>query len=1064
MSNSNSIGQIFNFVVFLATLVIFINNVIDFRDRAQNYTTLDENLHIIDTFFLLVSSFVSLYLTLESPYDDFASFFNRRENSYLAVIYFVALLFTSGSTPINDAEFLFNKVQMAVGYYSDKVSNVTGIVSKSVPVSITNNLKIVGFGSAFIQITNYSKLVLLGASFVYFAIVVINDLPDIQRDTIRQFTRTIPGRLAILLAVLFNAYVFVDMLSSDADFVNDTIDNIRAIAQTIDEEPGVLLRPETIHMINDVVIAMLAVSSLYIIGVYEQFKMALLPLFLLTLRNMQRANIVSYDDVGFTVLFSVLCFIAVSTVVFSVSHLVRENNAPLYEIINVAPSILYKAGHILSVAAIVYVVISLQYGWFNFEFRPSGFAKEASERIESAIDKSKQVISDVQDIAIAMDPCMIRLPPVSTDETTTGSEADTKRILLKLRRTLAHTDSTMDCFNCRVCDVKGTCDLFPEKCENPHVHVDCIRHNCRQGFFTDVPTYPYEFRTTLEPKSCRTLRDAHDALGDELRDASSEVNNAGTDECPASLGPNDQCANPSDISEIYVSQACRDAMCTMFVSIALLGLGMAANPFSGSGPGLIIDFASQASLRVFKIGRKMMKISKRLIRRMRKVAKLANRVRKLAIVKKGILFAKWSLILAVAPVIINGVVSLVLIMFRRRVYVMTEYKRINNVAAGITISLGMALPMLVLQSVFLAIVYGYPHVMHTILVELPDELVEGEMIEGLGYSALKLAYFMSTVGTAFTLAASVIFTAENGVWTILDQLKLWTKNVIQYIWAKGRRPKLVQTKANPLSKTVEALGDWKLRFLQPLLISLPVLYIMFYAHDYSYVNVYYNINPEGTVFADEADETINGKALFDSTTGDLDDVSNACDVISAIVKIMLEVVGGGISAIMSVSTTFTTQLQFAIDALLTLRERIANIASFPRIEIPVSLFASSKYLETLIVFFLPLVSTGFIAFAWGLSLFGSVVNIFNPFTKTTSTPTVDDVFSTVSVLVFALSTINIFAHILIGRLVMVVAGQSLPFVDIEAELGYKHYLSMGASLLNIVSAISVYVNSVVPIE
>ena len=65
----NTVYQLLNFSFFVASLVLFLNNVFQFEYNNRFYETLDDNIFIVNDILLLIFNIVVLYNSIETPYE-----------------------------------------------------------------------------------------------------------------------------------------------------------------------------------------------------------------------------------------------------------------------------------------------------------------------------------------------------------------------------------------------------------------------------------------------------------------------------------------------------------------------------------------------------------------------------------------------------------------------------------------------------------------------------------------------------------------------------------------------------------------------------------------------------------------------------------------------------------------------------------------------------------------------------------------------------------------------------------------------------------------------------------
>jgi hypothetical protein len=968
-------------------------------------------------------------------------------NSYVDVIMFVALMYNSTSTVLEDTDILYTFTSDTIFKGLNTVSNVTGLdgqefIFQEVFNVIDNDLDITALGAQFVQLVNYSKIGSFLGALYYLVILVLNDPPDLSPSTWKRFFRSLPGRSAILSVLVFNVYVYVNTLTTTEREVKRTsflhlneITRIRGI-----EDLGSFWMDETVvYIFKDVTMGLLIVVALYILVFYGKYKMALLPTVLVTLHNLIRADEDGYSDTEFTVLVVMGYIMLTSIIAFTTSYFIKDGSgySPLYTATNIIPNVLYKLGHILGIVAVCLLFVAYQYDWIDFQFQPGNLAKDAADKITKAGDVIDVYFEKLLDMAMTLDPCVVKIPRIDTSNIMTVDD-------IPDRMADARGEARQGEYNMAKC----TEDSYPYNIDRPFPLGHIIKCN--------------KFASAMEEEERR------------LRDEYTDVENKN-----AALGMSPITEENLE-DEFYVSQSCRDTQCAVLTSLVVLGMAIAWVPFIG-GIGPIISNTGRAAHNVFRIGRKLAKFLPRMKKIRRSVVKLARRIRKLAVVTKGGMSYSHTLAVIFLPVIVSAAVSLTLIMFKRKVVKVDGEKitRTERVQQGLSLAMSLTLPIVLFEAVFLLVTFFYPELVQLIMDQLPQTFVQGEMEVMVGYRALQYSYFISLIGNVMVLISNLAFSFENGVFGILDIFKGWARNFIRSVRERRIKRKAErqeaktqagpgQNKKSPLKKIItrikkiaKNLLNWKVKFLQPFIFSMPVIYLAWLAHNdpsIKYVNVYYSAKPEAASAQEEIGGTIRQEESSTSLSFDISD--NTCGPVGAVIKGLLDLIGG-LDAIEGIFNQFGGSIAEALQAAGQFVEELTALVSVPRFEIEMKLF-DSELVENIVVFFIPLLCTAVLGIIWVISLFFQQVYLLNPFTRVEHKPTTDEMLSKASVFVVSGSLINIATHMLVGSLILVIVNSDLPYIQIQSELGDKHYITLLCSIFNMISGVAVYVNTVAP--
>jgi hypothetical protein len=161
-----TVTQLFNFGVFLCSLVLFLNNLYDFQYKRSLITDIDDNIPVFHDLTLLFASFYVMYGSIVTPFEvSTRRQFGYRPESLPNVLYFTALLYSSVTTVLDDPSVLISRTfeAFSVAIPSDQVGGIdVAVVAGQLAFD-----DVTFFSFWIIQVTNISKAYIMIAGLVY---------------------------------------------------------------------------------------------------------------------------------------------------------------------------------------------------------------------------------------------------------------------------------------------------------------------------------------------------------------------------------------------------------------------------------------------------------------------------------------------------------------------------------------------------------------------------------------------------------------------------------------------------------------------------------------------------------------------------------------------------------------------------------------------------------------------------------------------------------------------------------------------------------------------------------
>jgi hypothetical protein len=1087
-----TLGQLFNFLVFGASLVILLNNVMDFRYRLELFKHFEDNLDLLNDVLIMACAFGATFFSITSPYDEedgSRSLFNTDE-SFTTVLYMIFLLVTSTSVPTDDPQVLFRTS------YEILVAATNGtLVTENLNIyELEDEHLITDIGVWYIQAVHTSKLFIFIASVIYAARVMWDNKPDLGAETWGNFREYLLGRIFLLSMVgVATFYWVINVVNVNNITIRSAVSNAEELLEDYDVG-GIdawLVDPTVQIAFSYMVTLCLLIIAAYIGIFYENFQFGLACVLVVFTQSLVQADKLLIDDASFSIKV-VLTMLTGLAFIGTGANWLKDKWQAGALVGRIIPSFIYKAGSILSILSLIFLIAAFTYNWLDFDFRPAGISLAVVEAMNDADARIDGIVNDVLEVARVLDPCLRKAIPSDvtydgTDVVAAGDAASVDEQIRQAREQIKNNVASAD----------STCVLSaPDFLIDTGLNARCANLNAE-----------------LESKRSSLV--------------------AAQDQGNALQTP----YTGNEDNEFFVDEQCRSTQCTVLLSAGIAAMALSAIPFCGV-VGFAAGTAARAGNVVYKIGRKIAKFAPKIKRKRNKIRKMANRIRKLAAASKGKIHFTLKLSAVFIPVILGATVTLCILMFRRDIYKkddkegayervrqidvegdfsLKSFKLIEKLNRGLSMVLGIYLPLTLVNTAFYISLVVMPDLFNSLFNELPQTLVAVKMETDVGYTSLKLAYLVASIGNGLIVLSNLLYLFDNSVIAALlalwDRIKntgtrlsqlyresadkrevLANKRLLEYDestdnsaptasdgrlrvgrgirgWSRWARIRFLNV--------LDVMGNWKSLYFQPLFFSIPALYLVYRGVfvDEKYFVFKYKANQETTSSTDEIGEVVAQEARVEAINQEMD--NGLCGLVGQLAEELLDAVGGGMAAIAGSIAEFSTILTGAFDGAEEFLASLADLVEFPSIELPIPHIPG---IPTIIgnfgIFGIPFICSTLLLVMWVSALFvdklGAFAGMLNRLnrgvTQGNDALVITDknneyqIAASVAVFILYASLTNILLHMVIGELVGTLSQYDMPFITVDVLLGPDYWFTQLASLLNIMSALSLYLNILLPIH
>lgn len=1039
---NSTLAQLFNFVLFMTSLLLSINNCLDIRYKwAQVENNLENDIGILHDMVLILASLTVCYLTINSPFEKVKATSSMslvtalETESLKTVIFYTSMLYASTTLVVEDPMLLFTKTFDFIDKEIDKIP----LIDVNIDINELDKELLTDIGLHFITYTNLSKVIILFGSVIYFLVIIYDHPPTtiIKEDGMRNWRDSTIPRVVLLWIWAFNvASYFVYMAGDDIHGHRGTFfKNTETVFRSFDNLSGMqeaLLHPKYQKLIQDIAVWLMLLATFYIIAFYKHYEYGAFCLLACVLQNVDKADGLLVDNI----MFDTNLWLLISMSVIAVASGIRFlwDNKHEYEILlQVIPDVLYKLGNIFCIAALFFAFISIRYDWLDFDFQPAGISQVVADSIEDASQRIDSVVDTLSSVATVLDPCSHRQTIAAVEGTVSASdESSLEQVLIEARQKIRDQAD----FNTNICV---------------------------------GPSSPFNFQN-LNETQCASLRAEFEFEKQALIHTFND--NAELE------GLKDYDENQHADDEFFVDQACVNAKCTALTAITVAAVATSFIPFF-SGASKAATMAARAAFRVFKIGRRLTKSLPRMLRKKRKIKKMASRIVALASATQKHAGFSEDLAVIYLPIAILGTAALSVIMFRRGVAHKKDpspYQSLMYNSIGFRMITGLYGPLAIAEFAFYMVLRIMPEFINGILKELPDVFVVSVLDVNVGFESLKFAYLLSFVGATMVTVGAILFMFENSILMAVKALINGIAYVYKRLFGSG-----TQTGADTMDKGTKCklfcykltllLTNWNTAYFQPLVFASPGIYLIYrgIATNEKYLKVYYGSNDDVARANDEFLEVVLHKERSEGMFIDFDAMN--CGAVAKLVKGILEAVPGGLPNINLGLSDFTNAISGAFDGAQEFLSELANLVDldFINIDLP-QLFPS--VLIPWMIFGLPILAAISLVVLWLLSVFidgfADLKNLLLLSDKEEYRTDTDSAFygrvaSAIAMFAFYISVINVLTHLVVGAILISALDVDMPFVKVTSEFGPAYFDTQYASLFTMMGAISIYVNVLLPV-
>lgn len=1070
---SNIVFDILNFLAFVSGVVLFVNNLFYVDSNVTLLYNVEQNIQLMSMMIATILAFFVMYISMSSPYET------KKESQiyhkfWLMILYVMSLAYVSMSDVVDDPSLIVEATFDFVSnnnLFIDFELNLDGDFHFKEMSAVTN-----GFLLAF----NFAKTFCLFYSIIFlayiFSLLIVDEDKQFDWKEIKvSWLQTIGQRITFLIIYIVNIVIAFgsigyDDFQTERDF-NTYLDVLLKMADdgaTVQSfyTPGFQGSANLLAMVVMVVLA-----GALLIFFKEEFQFSIFPLFLLTLQSIIRldTNVVDRPIFGFCVVIGMIqapIFLAILVRTFWRAYQESQVDVLIVPLANA----LYRAGNILSLLSLFFLYIGYMYPWLNVEFNPlASLTTSVFDNVKAAEDLITGLSNDVFDVVARFDPCYRKKTAERIDFVdTTGIPSD---VNTDLPESEGAYNSELE---------SSLWDIWNEG--GP-------RTNCLETFNGGQNI---RFRGSFDSafnQLCTKFKQDYDQRSQEFRDTQFTQQ---TDEPQRSY----TLADAENEESYFVDQNCRDVQCNVLLGAGIAALSLSAIPFFGV-LGTLMKIASKAVHTTFKVGRKIARNLPKLRKVKRRISKIRETVQSLLISTYNSLGATPALGAVFLPVLIGAFVTIVLLVVNRRIYINKNKSKLNQrfqlVSAGIRFALALWFPLVISEGMFLGMFGLYKEMMLAITKALPSSLVESDVDFLPGFEAMRIAYFLGFFGHAIVLLSSITLTGSNVVVIIVTVIynsvvKIFTP--IRSLFDVKRKQKDGGAKYKPLRRyentRASLFQSEKVReatsfftkldsiWLWPMLFSLPVFYLYIISFDESYKYVTFEYKANHDLLEKGADLNELNAAREGSATMGMDTQDEGCGLVGKVVMAVVNEVKS-LQLVTADLLNFDKLIGTAFDGAEEFLNQIGDLLLFPSIPLFVPLF-SSDFWENLLIFGLPLFNTMLIMTGYVLTLaaekFEEGSNMFRLFVKKYPSKrrvvdynenSLKKTFDlAIPLTVFYLALVNIILNEMVVALIQFLDRQSMPFIELSIQVASKYYLSILASLLNILSCVAFYVNIVLP--
>ena len=203
--NTTTVGQLFNFLNVIASLMVLVNSFFDIDYRISKMTHFEDNIGIVIDIVCCIAAFVVGYYSLLTPYDNLEVTTKATEN-FRTTIYMLSLHIAAQATVVDNPALIFSTAYELIGDVTDGSIVDTGDVTyiESTSISFLTNIN-----KYFLEAIYYSKTWLTIAGIIYSAYVIRANKPDFGESCRVYFIKTSFGRIPSIIITSFALYQYI---------------------------------------------------------------------------------------------------------------------------------------------------------------------------------------------------------------------------------------------------------------------------------------------------------------------------------------------------------------------------------------------------------------------------------------------------------------------------------------------------------------------------------------------------------------------------------------------------------------------------------------------------------------------------------------------------------------------------------------------------------------------------------------------------------------------------------------------------------------------------------------
>lgn len=1002
-------GQLFNFFVTLAGVIVAVNCFFDLDYRLNNMTRFEDNIGVVVDLISGIAALSVSYFSIITPYDAIEIVTTADEN-FRTVLYMICLHMAAQAEIVDDPAIIFSGVFEAVGEFTNGTA-----VDVGEEISFTQAFEMdlyTGLIKGFLNLIYLSKIWLTIAGVIYSFYVIRAHYPICDTQCRRIFAFTLLGRLPALMATIYALVMY---------FINYNIDTVERFANELYSETEQLNADlPAVTVFETLGVVALGAKILYILVFWGRYDFSLIGSTFLLGKSIVKADLQLNEDESFDGLVYAFMFLASMTIGPLILNMVT------FKIDDYAffiPKVLYKVGILFMLLSAVFIMSSYTIDWFDFDFKKITIGADIIEKIDGAVAEIDKVQDDLFAIVKKLNPCVRKNPNFEDDIpnddglviTPIGTTTQLENNLRDMRQEIWNRDD----LSSQCVDQTNNYDFY-----NPSTLSGTLQGHCQKVIDEEQETRE------------RMQRDGID-------DDSGIPDNSYEDE-------------DFDNDKYIENNECKERACNAMTGVATAAMILSIVPFAGK-PAMLLNFGQRAAFTVFKVGRKIAKFGPRIKKKKTKFKKLADLIKEAGTNSSGKMKFTAAMSGMYLPAFICIVVALAVIMFRRDIYLSVNnrgsYTALKNdkkrgLQNNFRTLLVVFVPMLIVNAAFTAMLYIVPDFLFKVIDLINDTgilIASGE--ERPGYTALKMTYLLTTLGSLCVVVSGIVYLIAGSFTYLLTWIK-------EQVFSVGRRreskpaeyPNGISKFWYPVYWILDKFLNLNTQYLQPLIFSLPAIYIIFDAlvNDKDYFSLNYGAGPDMAELADSLGEGISNRERTEATTQELD--NQFCGIVG---KMVSSIVDASLVDLTNLLSGFSLKLDIAFEGLGDFLASIESIidGAFTPFDLP-SIGFIGTFLKNMLIYGIPIGCSGTLVVAWVLSQF--------------YIPDKNTLLYLCSG-IFIASVANLMIHSAVGNIFQMLADFRVPLFAFELVMGQDYFYTQICSIFNIASVIVTILNYVSPI-